>query len=79
MQTIPVNIEFHQNSPGSYKLLADTVEGKDSLPSSELCWIPLSLLLTVLKKNQLVIKVHAIQKTIYHKQQGFKTSSDTST
>lgn len=48
----PINTGFQQDSPGSYKLLADTVEGKDSRPSSEHCWIPLSLLLTIFKKKK---------------------------
>lgn len=65
----------HENSPGSYKLLADTVEGKDSRPSSEPCWIPLSLLLTMLReKKWLVMKVHTTWKADSHNQQDRKMS-----
>lgn len=39
------------NAPGSYKLLADIVEARCSLLSSTLCWIPLSLLCTVLERS----------------------------
>lgn len=45
-------LETKPNTPGSYKLLADIVEARCSLLSSTLCWIPLSLLLTVLGRNQ---------------------------